>query len=143
MYQSMYPSLTHSQHQRPPKMSSGRGFQSKFRRDVPLELKKSVSINAVCHITGGGIIENLPRVIPSHYSALIEESSWKWLPVFSWLQAAGKISKLEMYRTFNCGVGMVLCVNSSDAEKTLEILEQHHLKGWKIGEIKKFKDLIN
>ena len=100
-----------------------------------LELKKSVSINAVCHITGGGIIENLPRVIPNHYSALIEESSWKWPPVFSWLQTAGEISKLEMYRTFNCGVGMVLCVNSSDAEKTLEILEQHDLEGWKIGEI--------
>ena len=102
-----------------------------------LELKKSVSINAVCHITGGGIIENLPRVIPSHYSALIEESSWKWPPIFSWLQTTGGISKLEMYRTFNCGVGMVLCVNRSDAEKTLEILEKNHLEGWKIGEISK------
>jgi len=100
-----------------------------------LELKKSVSINAMCHITGGGIIENLPRVIPPPYSSLIEQSSWEWPSIFNWLQLTGKISHLEMYRTFNCGVGMVLCVDSSDVETTLKILEEYHLEGWKIGEI--------
>ncbi len=101
-----------------------------------LELKKAVSINAMCHITGGGIIENLPRVLPDHYCALIEKNSWEWPPIFNWLRSAGKIETLEMYRTFNCGVGMILCVDYTDADITLEILKQHHLEGWKMGEIR-------
>ncbi len=89
----------------------------------------------MCHVTGGGIIENLPRVIPEHCSALIEKKSWKWPPLFEWISSSGNISELEMYRTFNCGVGMIVCIEPADLERTLKILNKHQLEAWKIGEI--------
>ena len=100
-----------------------------------LELKEEISIKAMCHVTGGGIVENLPRVIPRHCSALIETNSWDWPPLFEWIRSSGNISESEMYRTFNCGVGMIVCIDPSDLEATLKILKEHHLESWKIGEI--------
>ena len=89
----------------------------------------------MCHVTGGGIIENLPRVLPKHCSAVIETSSWEWPAIFSWLKSSGNIVDLEMYRTFNCGIGMVLCIDESDIETTFSILEKHHLSAWRVGEV--------
>ena len=100
-----------------------------------LELKGKVPIKAMCHVTGGGIIENLPRVLPRNCSALINTNSWDWPPLFKWIKSAGNISELEMYRTFNCGVGMILCIDPSHLELTLNILNKYQVESWKIGEI--------
>ncbi|MGC4088207.1 MAG: AIR synthase-related protein [Polyangiaceae bacterium] len=64
-------------------------------------------MHALAHITGGGLPGNLPRVLPEGCDARIDESSWTWPPLFQWLQRKGGVERFEMYRTFNCGVGMV------------------------------------
>jgi len=100
-----------------------------------LALSKTCPINAIAHITGGGLVENIPRVLPKHLGARIDLSSWQLTPVFTWLQQAGNVEQLEMLRTFNCGVGMVLAV---DAEQERQCLEQLHALGetaWVIGEV--------
>ncbi|WP_295801836.1 phosphoribosylformylglycinamidine cyclo-ligase [uncultured Microbulbifer sp.] len=88
-----------------------------------LELMKSVQVNALSHITGGGLLENLPRVLPENASAVINTNSWEFPPVFRWLQEAGNIESREMYRTFNCGVGMVICVPAEDADRAIATLK--------------------
>ena len=101
------------------------------------ELLKSVRIKAMSHITGGGLLENLPRVLPEHAQARIDCNSWQWPPVFQWLQATGNIDSEEMYRTFNCGLGMVLVVSKEDVNICLENLgDQARI----IGEIRKRED---
>ncbi len=100
-----------------------------------LALSKACPINAIAHITGGGLVENIPRVLPDHLGARIDLSSWQLTPVFTWLQQTGNVEQLEMLRTFNCGVGMVLAV---DAEQERHCLEQLHALGetaWVIGEV--------
>lgn len=87
-----------------------------------LELLKSVEVKSLAHITGGGLLENLPRVLPDNTAAVIDTTSWQRPIIFNWLQEKGNIKNTEMYRTFNCGVGMVLCVAKQDADKTIEIL---------------------
>ncbi|PLM57511.1 phosphoribosylformylglycinamidine cyclo-ligase, partial [Klebsiella michiganensis] len=72
-----------------------------------LDLIANVDVHAIAHLTGGGFWENIPRVLPDNTQAVIDESSWQWPDVFNWLQTAGNVSSHEMYRTFNCGVGMV------------------------------------
>ena len=87
-----------------------------------LELMKSVDINAVSHITGGGLLENLPRVMPSNTSANIDTNSWKRPAVFNWLQENGNVEYEEMHRTLNCGIGMVVVVDAADQNKAIELL---------------------
>ena len=87
-----------------------------------LALIDKVEVHALAHITGGGLPENLPRVLPEHCQALIEGRSWSRPPIFNWLQEQGKIADSEMYRTFNCGIGMVVVVPADQAEQTIEIL---------------------
>jgi phosphoribosylformylglycinamidine cyclo-ligase len=84
---------------------------------------KKIDIHALSHITGGGLLENLPRVMPENVNAVIDASSWQRPAVFDWLQEKGNIIDEEMYRTFNNGIGMVVCVAAQDASKTIEILE--------------------
>ncbi|MGM0563242.1 MAG: phosphoribosylformylglycinamidine cyclo-ligase [Pseudomonadota bacterium] len=81
-----------------------------------LELIRRFDIHALSHITGGGLLENLPRVMPGNTSARIAADSWTMPPVFDWLREAGNIEASEMYRTFNCGIGMVLVVPADQAE---------------------------
>ena len=81
-----------------------------------------VEVHALAHITGGGLTENLPRVMPAGNNALIDTGAWERPPVFDWLQQQGKVADAEMYRTFNCGIGMVVCVDSADAGRTIELL---------------------
>ncbi|WP_226667076.1 phosphoribosylformylglycinamidine cyclo-ligase [Microbulbifer aggregans] len=100
-----------------------------------LELMKSVQVNALSHITGGGLLENLPRVLPENASAVIDTTSWQLPPVFRWLQEAGNIEGREMYRTFNCGVGMVICVPGADAERAIEVLNGFGENAFVIGSI--------
>ncbi|MEP4484045.1 MAG: phosphoribosylformylglycinamidine cyclo-ligase [Halioglobus sp.] len=100
-----------------------------------LELFKQVEVKALSHITGGGLLENLPRVLPDNCNACIDTASWDWPAVFNWLQQQGNVQEEEMYRTFNCGVGMVICVAASDATATIELLQGLKLPAWVIGEI--------
>ena len=86
--------------------------------------------------TGGGFWENIPRVLPDHTQAVIDEKSWEWPAVFDWLQQAGNVSRHEMYRTFNCGVGMVIALSAAEADKAVELMRAAGEKAWKIGVIK-------
>ncbi len=98
-----------------------------------LQLFEHVPVNALAHITGGGVLENLPRVLPTHCKAVIDD--WQWPAIFHWLQAQGKVAREEMLRTFNCGVGMILCVGRQDAKQTLDRLERLGETAWEIGAI--------
>ena len=100
-----------------------------------LALFAEVQVKALSHITGGGLLENLPRVLPGNCKAEIETDSWQWPEIFQWLQDRGNIETEEMYRTFNCGVGMVLCVAPGDLEKSLSTLAAGGHKAWEIGRI--------
>ncbi|MEM6485658.1 MAG: phosphoribosylformylglycinamidine cyclo-ligase [Pseudomonadota bacterium] len=99
------------------------------------DLMKAVPIKAMAHITGGGLLENVPRTLPADLSARIDSHSWELPPVFQWLQAAGNIEPLEMYRTFNCGVGMVLTVNANQVDNALHALRNTNARAWVLGEI--------
>jgi phosphoribosylformylglycinamidine cyclo-ligase len=89
-----------------------------------LELNKQIDIHALSHITGGGLIENIPRVLPEHTNAVIDSSSWQRPKIYNWLQQQGNVTDLEMYRTFNNGIGMVVCVAAEDADKAIALLQQ-------------------
>ena len=100
-----------------------------------LQLFKEVPVYALSHITGGGFLENIPRVLPSDCKAEINTQSWQVPAVFNWLQQAGNIEQTEMYRTFNCGVGMVLAVDASQVDKALDCLKQQGEDAFVIGKI--------
>jgi phosphoribosylformylglycinamidine cyclo-ligase len=100
-----------------------------------LALLKEVEVHALSHITGGGFWENIPRVLPESAQAIINESSWQWPEIFNWLQTNGNISSHEMYRTFNCGVGMVIVVPAASLKQSIEILKAHGEDAWHIGAI--------
>ena len=97
------------------------------------KLKNKIQINAIAHITGGGLIENIPRVIPDQMKANIELKSWQQPAIFSWLQDHGDIASYEMYRTFNCGIGMVISVSPNDAEQAIDSLDKEHINASVIG----------
>ena len=92
-------------------------------------------VNAMAHITGGGLTENLPRVIPEGLRAVVSSSTWKRPPVFDWLQKTGGIDPAEMYRTFNCGIGMVLCVPGDSAGQVMRFLQDNGEEVYQIGQI--------
>tara|TARA_R110000772_G_scaffold255327_1_gene371489 strand:+ start:88367 stop:89404 length:1038 start_codon:yes stop_codon:yes gene_type:complete len=100
-----------------------------------LTLFGEVEVKALSHITGGGLPENLPRVLPADCRALVDTASWSWPPIFQWLQEQGNVATPEMYRTFNCGVGMVLCVAPSATRTTLDLLAREGLTAWQLGTI--------
>ena len=100
-----------------------------------LALLEEVQVSAISHITGGGFWENIPRVLPEDAKVVIDEKSWEWPAVFSWLQENGNVTRHEMYRTFNCGVGLVIVVDDADTEQAVNILKQHGENAWVIGDI--------
>jgi len=87
-----------------------------------LSLLEQVTVHALAHITGGGLSENLPRVLPENTCAVIDTGAWRQAAVFDWLQRSGDVETQEMFRTFNCGIGMVVCVAEADASRALEHL---------------------
>ncbi|BBB25998.1 phosphoribosylformylglycinamidine cyclo-ligase [Amphritea japonica] len=89
-----------------------------------LELIKNSQVNALSHITGGGLLENIPRVLPQSAKAVVDINSWKMPEVFSWIQKLGNVDSREMYRTLNCGVGMIICVPADTADQALQILKE-------------------
>ena len=94
-----------------------------------------VRIKSPSHITGGGLIENIPRVLPANARAYIELASWNRPAIFDWLQKKGNVVDSEMHRTFNCGIGMLVCIAAADAEKALAILNRNSESAVLIGKI--------
>jgi len=100
-----------------------------------LDLSKKIDLHAMAHITGGGLPGNLPRVLPNGMRAQVNTASWQWPALFKWLQLQGNVDTYEMYRTFNCGVGMVLVVAAADAQATLDHLAATGETAWIMGNI--------
>lgn len=98
-----------------------------------LSLIQAVPVKAIAHITGGGLCENLPRVLPNNTQAIINKNSWERPAVFAWLQSNGNIVEQEMYRTFNCGIGMVVCVAKADVQNCIKVLQDAGETAWPIG----------
>ncbi|MDC0361928.1 phosphoribosylformylglycinamidine cyclo-ligase [Halioglobus sp.] len=108
-----------------------------------LSLFSQVKVKALSHITGGGLLENLPRVLPDSCNAQIDTTSWQWPEVFQWLQSQGNVETHEMYRTFNCGVGMVICIAHEDTAKTMAILQNEGHDTWEIGRVVTGKNQVD
>ena len=100
-----------------------------------LQALKQFDIRALAHITGGGLTENLPRVLPNNCKADIDLSSWERPEIFNWLQQNGNIEDMEMLRTFNCGIGMVLVVPEEQASEIINSFKLQDIQSWKIGQI--------
>lgn len=100
----------------------------------------NTDVHAIAHITGGGITENIPRVLPIGTEAVIDQSSWQQPDVFKWLQNAGNISDQEMLKTFNCGIGMVLVVDSGDVSSAINTLQSIGENAFVIGTIEPSKN---
>ena len=100
-----------------------------------LNLLKTVPVHALAHITGGGITENLPRVLPENLHANIQLSAWRMPEIFSWLQEQGNVALEDMLVTFNCGIGMIVCIAAEDEATTLQILAEQGETAFTIGEI--------
>jgi len=101
-----------------------------------LKLLSLVKVNAMAHITGGGITENIPRVLPNNLKATLDRKKWEMPRLFDWLKENGNLSELELYRTFNCGIGMVIIINRKDQDQALKILNDCGEKSYLIGVIK-------
>jgi phosphoribosylformylglycinamidine cyclo-ligase len=100
-----------------------------------LALIRQCEVRAIAHITGGGLLENIPRVLPNGCAAVLDTASWREPALFSWLQQHGNVDRMEMYRTFNCGVGMVICVPPTEVGVAIATLEAHGETAWRIGHI--------
>jgi phosphoribosylformylglycinamidine cyclo-ligase len=100
-----------------------------------LKLINASEVHALCHITGGGFQENIPRVLPATAKAVINTKSWDLPPVFKWLQEKGNVDAFEMYRTFNCGVGMIACIPADKADSAVALLNAEGEQAWIIGHI--------
>jgi phosphoribosylformylglycinamidine cyclo-ligase len=102
-----------------------------------LALAKALDVHSFAHITGGGLTENIPRVVPDGLEVQLSAQTWQRPAVFDWLQKAGDIPAAEMYRTFNCGIGMTVCVAAEHCEQALKLLRAHGEHPVVIGEIRR------
>jgi phosphoribosylformylglycinamidine cyclo-ligase len=100
-----------------------------------LALLKQFPVKGMAHITGGGLIENLPRILPTDTRAVLHKDAWIMPPLFSWLQQLGNVSDAEMLRVFNCGVGMAVVVSADQADAVMTYLGETGETVWRIGEI--------
>jgi phosphoribosylformylglycinamidine cyclo-ligase len=100
-----------------------------------LALMRELPVHGMAHITGGGLAENLSRVLPDNTRAVIDLSSWQRPAVFTWLQGRGGVAEAEMLRTFNCGVGMILCVPAANADRACALLDAAGESAWRIGRV--------
>ena len=105
-----------------------------------LALAATLRIKGMAHITGGGLVENVPRVLPENVKAVIEKSAWERPEIFHWFQEEGGIAENEMWRVFNCGIGMALIVSRNDAENALTFLRNAGETPVEIGVIAKRED---
>ena len=102
-----------------------------------LELLKQMKVKGIAHITGGGLTENIPRILQDGLTAMIRKNAWPRPPLFSWLQEHGNVAESEMHRVFNCGVGMVVVVDKRDGIAAMELLRKQGETVWAIGSIEK------
>jgi len=100
-----------------------------------LPLTRTLRVHAIAHITGGGITENVPRVLPEGTQARVDMGSFRRPAVFDWIKSQGGIAEAEMRRTFNCGLGMVICVAAEDQDRPLALLRAAGEEAWPLGEI--------
>ncbi|MBC1551001.1 phosphoribosylformylglycinamidine cyclo-ligase [Listeria sp. FSL L7-1434] len=100
-----------------------------------LEVLKQVDVHGITHVTGGGFVENLPRMLTKDLAVKVELGSWPVLPIFDVMKKYGQLNEMEMYEIFNMGIGMVLAVANADVEKTLEVLVQNGEAAYVIGEV--------
>ena len=100
-----------------------------------LDVLQEFSLHAISHITGGGFWENIPRVLPDDLGVNIDASSWQWPAIFDYLQEQGNVTRHEMYRTFNCGVGLLIAVPASNADAIVERFNSLGENAWLIGEV--------
>lgn len=100
-----------------------------------LNLIKTCPVHALSHITGGGLLENIPRVLPGQTRAVINTQSWQRPAIFEWLREQGNVDEREMYRTFNCGVGMVIVVPEETRQDVITLLREQGETAWEIGTI--------
>jgi phosphoribosylformylglycinamidine cyclo-ligase len=102
-----------------------------------LSLARKVKILAMAHITGGGVIGNVPRTLPDGVTAVIRKGTWPVPPVFGTLVRAARLPETEAFRTFNMGIGMVLVLRAADADRALRLLRRAGQPAWHIGEVRK------
>ncbi len=101
-----------------------------------LKLVGALPVHGLSHITGGGLVDNIPRVVPDGLEVILERKAWRRDPVFEWLQNAGRVTDEEMYRVFNCGIGMTIQVAAQDADRAVSILREAGQEALMIGEVK-------
>ena len=100
-----------------------------------LSLINNLPVNAISHITGGGLLENIPRVLPNNLAARLDSSSWTMPDIFKWLQTEGNIDSKEMYRVLNCGIGMVVVTSKNSSQAVIDCLKDSGENAWLVGEI--------
>ena len=103
-----------------------------------LSLLNTLPVHAISHITGGGLLENIPRVLPDHLAAKLDPASWTQPEIFQWLQDQGNIATSEMYRVLNCGVGMVVVISKESSNEAINHLNSCGENAWLIGEVVQF-----
>jgi len=102
-----------------------------------LALMEQLPVKGMAHITGGGLLENIPRVLPENLTAVLRKDSWDMPPLFTWMQQEGNVAEKEMHRTFNCGIGMAVIVAATDAERAMQLLRDAGETAWQIGSVEK------
>ena len=105
-----------------------------------LKLMNALPVKGMAHITGGGLLENIPRMLKPGLMALLDKSAWQMPPLFGWLQTHGNVAPHEMYRTFNCGIGMVVVIAAQHADAAIKLLSEAGEQAWRIGVIQKRAD---
>ncbi len=101
-----------------------------------LELMRQLPVKGMAHITGGGLVENIPRVLPEGFTAVLQKSAWEMPPLFHWLQQQGNVAESEMHRVFNCGIGMALVIAPEHADAAMRMLQSAGETVWRIGAIR-------
>jgi phosphoribosylformylglycinamidine cyclo-ligase len=102
-----------------------------------LKLAKTVEIRGIAHITGGGLLDNVPRILPGRLAARIESAAWPVPPLFRWLKDQGNVADAELHRVFNCGIGMVIVVAAAESRAALKTLKAAGETAWPIGRIER------
>ena len=108
----------------------------KFNAESKIHTRQG-AIKGIAHITGGGFIDNIPRVLPKNCDVLIRNGSWDVLPIFQLIQARGGVPESELYQVFNMGIGMTLLVSAQKAAAVLKFIEAQKQRAWLIGEVVK------
>ena len=100
-----------------------------------LKLISEINVKGMAHITGGGLVDNVPRVLPENTQAVLHRDSWQMPELFRWLQMKGGVADAEMVRVFNCGIGMVVIVSADQADEAIKFLKAEGLSAWTVGEV--------